>query len=78
MLLGAGRRTVDAAIDPAAGIVIVRGLGERVAAGDVIAELHSNPMHEAGLPAALELLREACEIGPAAPPARPIVIDRLA
>jgi pyrimidine-nucleoside phosphorylase/thymidine phosphorylase len=77
MLLGAGRRTVDAAIDPAAGIVIVRGLGERVAAGDVIAELHSNQAHAAGVPAALELLREACEIGPVAPPARPIVIDRL-
>ncbi|MBU6221350.1 MAG: thymidine phosphorylase [Planctomycetes bacterium] len=78
MLLGAGRRTVDAAIDPAAGIVIVRGLGERVAPGDVIAELQSNQAHAAGVPAALELLREACEIGPSAPPARPIVIDRLA
>ena len=78
MLLGAGRRTVDAAIDPAAGIMIVRGLGERVSPGDVIAELHSNPAHAAGVPAALELLREACEIGPTAPPARPIVIDRLA
>lgn len=78
MLLGAGRATVDAAIDPAAGIVLARTVGDAVVAGDVIAELHHDPMHAASLPAAIALLREACAIGPQAPVARPIVIERLA
>ncbi|NBW96111.1 MAG: thymidine phosphorylase [Planctomycetia bacterium] len=67
MLLGAGRQTVAARIDPAAGIVLVRTLGDEVQAGDVVAEIHVHPAHADRLPAALDLLREACEIGPTPP-----------
>jgi pyrimidine-nucleoside phosphorylase/thymidine phosphorylase len=77
MLLGAGRETVTSPIDPAAGIVLVRSSGDAVAAGDVIAELHHDPARAASVPAALDLLRGACEIGPQPPPRRPLVIDRL-
>jgi pyrimidine-nucleoside phosphorylase/thymidine phosphorylase len=77
MLLGAGRETVTSPIDPAAGIVLVRSSGDAVASGDVIAELHHDPARAASVPAALDLLRGACEIGPQPPPRRPLVIDRL-
>ena len=78
MLLGAGRETVTSPIDPAAGIVLVRSSGDAVASGDVIAELHHDPARAASVPAALDLLRGACEIGPQPPPRRPLVIDRVA
>jgi len=78
MLLGAGRRTVDSRIDPSAGIVLRHSLGDAVAAGDVVAELHFNTGHEADVPAAIDLVGKACEIGPEPPLPRPIVLDRLA
>jgi thymidine phosphorylase len=40
VLLGAGRDHVDASIDPAAGIVLHARPGDRVRAGQTIAELH--------------------------------------
>jgi len=78
VLLGAGRETVAARIDPAAGIVLVRTVGDPVAAGDMIAELHHDPARAPSVPAALDMLRQACDIGPQAPPRRPLVIDRIA
>ncbi|MFM8496094.1 MAG: thymidine phosphorylase, partial [Planctomycetia bacterium] len=78
MLLGAGRETVASRIDPAAGIVLMRSTGDTVAAGDVIAELHHDPARAASVPAALDLLRGACEIGAQPPARRPLVIDRIA
>lgn len=77
MLVGAGRATVDAAIDHAAGILLRRRVGDRVAAGDVIAELHVNSTHAAAVPAAVALMREAMEIGEIAPPTRPRILARL-
>jgi pyrimidine-nucleoside phosphorylase/thymidine phosphorylase len=77
MLLGAGRATVDARIDPAAGVVLRRKAGERVAAGDVLAELHFNPPHAASVPAAVGLLREAIAVGDTAPPPQPRILARL-
>ena len=41
VLLGAGRETADAAVDPAAGIVLRARRGDRVAPGDAVAELHA-------------------------------------
>lgn len=42
MLLGAGRKTKEDVIDFAAGITLVKKVGEEVKAGDVICVLHSN------------------------------------
>jgi thymidine phosphorylase len=64
-------------IDPAAGIILHAKVGEPVAAGAAIAELHFNPEHAAAVPAVLKLLAEAVEIGPEPPPPAPLVLERL-
>ena len=77
MLLGAGRATAEDAIDPAAGIVLVKTVGDRVAAGDVIAELHFNPPHAAAVPAASDLVAGAVSIGPEAVTRPSLILERL-
>lgn len=42
MMLGAGRETKEASIDLAAGMLLKRKIGDRVEAGDVLVELHTN------------------------------------
>ena len=77
MLLGAGRRTAEDSVDPAAGIMLHRGVGDRVAAGDVLAELHFNPPYAAAVPEAVALFRGAVGIG-GEPVARPsLILERL-
>lgn len=44
MLLGAGRKTKEDTIDFAAGITIVKKVGEKVAVGDTLCVLHTNLM----------------------------------
>jgi pyrimidine-nucleoside phosphorylase/thymidine phosphorylase len=75
MLLGAGRETVDAAIDPAVGIVFHKKVGDPVAANEAIATVHLNS--RARLDGALALLRGAIDVRPQAPQARRLVIDIL-
>ncbi|MFM9023768.1 MAG: thymidine phosphorylase [Planctomycetaceae bacterium] len=77
MLLGAGRARVDSTIDPAAGIVFTKAVGDAVQAGDVIAEIHVNPTHAAALPQVLAMLGEATTIAASRPPARPLILERL-
>jgi thymidine phosphorylase len=76
MLLGAGRARVDAAIDPAAGIVLHRQVGEKVAAGDVIAELHYDP-RTADVRGALATFDTAITVAAEPPPPRRLILDRL-
>jgi pyrimidine-nucleoside phosphorylase/thymidine phosphorylase len=76
MLLGAGRSRVGGAIDPAAGIAIHRHVGEPVAAGDVIAELHYDP-RTADVRAARAVLETAITVGAEPPPPRRLILDRL-
>ena len=40
--LGAGRKKVDDSIDPAAGIIFKKKIGDRAEAGEVIASIHTN------------------------------------
>ena len=42
MLLGAGRQTKEDAIDPAAGISLLKKVGDKVLAGDTLCILHTN------------------------------------
>jgi pyrimidine-nucleoside phosphorylase len=77
MLLGAGRARVDSKIDPAAGILFMKTVGDEVRAGDVIAEIHVNPSHAAALPEVLAMLRDATAIADAVPPTRPLILERL-
>ena len=71
MLLGAGREKVTDTIDPAAGILLLRKPGDRVAADDPILELHYNDgrrLHEATV-----LAEAAIVVGPSAPPPTPLI-----
>jgi len=77
MLLGAGRARADSKIDPAAGIVFTKTVGDEVRTGDVIAEIHVNPPHTAALPEALAMLAGATTIAATAPPRTPLILERL-
>ena len=75
LALGGGRRRTEDAIDPSVGLDEIRGLGETVGRGEPIAFVHA--ADEAGAAAAIAALQAAVEIADAAPPARPVVRDRL-
>lgn len=77
MLLGAGRARVDSTIDPAAGIVLHRKVGDPVRGGETIAELHVNAAHHAAVPAALAAFQQAVDIADSAAPIRPLIIERF-
>jgi len=77
MLLGAGRARVDSTIDPAAGIVFTKAVGDEVRAGDVIAEIHVNPPHAAAVPQVVAMLGEATTIAAARPPRGSLILERL-
>ena len=75
MLLGAGRDTVDQAIDHAAGIVLRAKPGEAVGAGDPVATLHYNDGGR--LQDAVALVQAAIHIAPAAGALPALVLARL-
>jgi pyrimidine-nucleoside phosphorylase len=74
VLLGAGRERVDAAIDHAAGIIVVRKPGDRVIAGEPVLELHYNGGHADD---AAHLAQRAISVGSEAPAARDLVLDHV-
>jgi pyrimidine-nucleoside phosphorylase len=74
--LGAGRRAKDDSIDHAVGVVCRAKRGDRVAAGDVLAEVHARD--EEGAEAAAAEVAPAYELGDEPPEARPIVLETLA
>lgn len=73
MLLGAGRATKESAIDPAAGIILLKKPGDRVCEGDVILELHADD--EALFEPALSQIGHAVVIGDKEPERSPLIID---
>jgi pyrimidine-nucleoside phosphorylase len=75
MVLGAGRETVDSAIDPAVGIVLHKKVGETASAGEPLATLHVNDPGR--LEDAVGVVRSAIHIGPKAPPPRPLIREVL-
>jgi pyrimidine-nucleoside phosphorylase len=74
VLLGAGRDRVDAAIDLAAGIKVLRKPGDRVRPGDPILELHFN---QGRVEEAVALARNAIRIGEIDPPAPEMVLAHV-
>ena len=75
MRLGAGRVQPGDAVDPAAGIVLLRTVGEPVRKGEPVLELHTST--QALLADALELVRPALRIGAARRRRRPPVLLRV-
>lgn len=80
MVLGAGRVTKDSTIDPGAGVVLMKKVGDRVTPGEELAVLYGSdaPGSEA-VGEAKRLVAGACRVGPSAPAATPLVrgfVDR--
>ena len=69
--LGAGRDTMDDAIDPAVGIVLLAKPGEGLDAGQPVLEFHHR--HQRGLEAARRLVAQAIRIVPDPPVFRPLI-----
>ena len=70
--LGAGRDRLDARIDLAAGLKVLRKPGDRVRSGDAVLELHYNDPQR--LPEAVRLATSAIEVAPTAPLPLPLVL----
>ena len=68
--LGGGRRTPQSVVDHAVGLAAVRGRGERVARGDVLAVVHARGADAAA--AAVRRVRSAFRLGAEAPPQSPL------
>lgn len=75
VILGAGRETKESDIDFAAGLVIHKKYGEKVAKGDSLATLYTS--QENKLADAEKLYREAIAIGNAEPKKIPLVFARV-
>ncbi len=75
MVLGAGRPTKEDAIDPSAGIVLVRKPGDTVEKGGIIAMLHTNDRKK--LVASAALLDEAVRIGQGAHVPVPLILETV-
>ncbi len=73
-LAGAGRRTVDDTVDASAGVLLERKTGDPVEAGDLLAAVFSRD--PARRDEASRVLEAAFTVGDAAPPARPVVLER--
>jgi pyrimidine-nucleoside phosphorylase len=75
LYLGAGRRTKDESIDHSVGIVCLRKPGDRVAAGEPLAEIHA--ASDADADHAAHQLAAAYTIVDEPPLPRPVVLDVL-
>jgi thymidine phosphorylase len=73
--LGAGRARREDPVSAAAGITIAARPGEHVRAGDILLTLHADDPSR--FAPALEELAGAVDLGPAAPPIRPLVLERI-
>jgi len=75
MLLGAGRERLDAAIDPAVGVVLEKKVSDPVSAGERICALYSNDRSR--VRHALELIRAAIKISHDPIQAQPLIRGRV-
>jgi pyrimidine-nucleoside phosphorylase len=74
--LGAGRRSKDDEIDHAVGVTCLRKRGDRVTAGEPLAQVHARDAASAR--AAAEEVAAAYVLGAEPPPTRPLVLDVIA
>jgi pyrimidine-nucleoside phosphorylase len=71
MLLGAGRETLESAVDPAVGIVLHKKVGDLAIQGEPLLSVHVND--PARIDEVLPILREAIRVGPEAPARTPLI-----
>jgi thymidine phosphorylase len=74
--LGAGRARKEDPVSASAGIVLRCRPGDAVRAGDPLFELHTED--EERIPGALAALKDAVTVADAAPPGRPLILERIA
>ncbi len=74
--LGAGRARKEDVVDHAAGLLMLRRVGDEVRNGDVLAELHAAT--ESRLDAGEMRLRNGVAWGDKPPERKPLVIERIA
>lgn len=72
-MIGAGRDTKDAAIDPAVGVILEVKVGQRVEAGSVLCRLYYTS--EERLEDAAERIEDAFRISTTAPEARELILE---
>ena len=75
--LGAGRARKEDAVDPTAGVVLNKRPGESVEAGEALATLYARDASRADPSAVRAAFTLTAVAGDTAPPARPLVLDRL-
>lgn len=75
MLLGAGRETKHSIIDPTAGIILCKKVGEAVEQGEVIAELHYNTPYAYRLDEAVKAVQDAYVIDEMQPDILPLILE---
>jgi pyrimidine-nucleoside phosphorylase len=73
--LGAGRARVDSVISPGVGFLLQRKVGDKVAPGEVLLTIHYDDPEK--LQDVQQRLLGAYRFGSEAPPARPLILDRL-
>ena len=75
LLLGAGRNTMEEAIDPGAGILLKAKTGDYVNEGAALAVFYTSDKKR--LEDAKNVFLSALTFGPEAPEARPLILDRV-
>lgn len=75
MLLGAGRRRAEDAVDHAVGVIVSAAVGEQLKEGETVFEVHYRD--GATLAAALPLLEASLTIGDTPPPPAPLVLEEI-
>jgi pyrimidine-nucleoside phosphorylase/thymidine phosphorylase len=78
MALGAGRARVEDAVDPAVGIVLARKVGDPVAPGEPLCELHCGSGGTQAPEAVGRRVAAAYRLGPRRPEPAPLIIERIA
>ena len=73
MMLGAGRETKESVIDMGVGLKLVKHVGDKIEAGETIAELHVNPARDNSK--AVDRLRAAIHISSQKVVAQPLILD---
>ncbi|RCK81122.1 MAG: Pyrimidine-nucleoside phosphorylase [Candidatus Ozemobacter sibiricus] len=73
MMLGAGRETKEAVIDPAVGFHLLKKVGDAVQAGEVLAEVHVDPARDNA--AAMRRLQAAYRLSDQPVAAQPLILD---